>query len=280
MLKFRNVTFSYPGTKRPVLEDLSFSVQPGSFTAVIGASGSGKSTLLRLLNGLEKPGSGTIELDGRNIYTLKNYASYMPQQDLLFPWLTVLENVMLPMTVQKVAKEKRKEAGMNALAQAGLSGWENARPSELSGGMRQRAAFARTLCAGADLLLLDEPFSALDAITRLDMQEWLYSQWQQLHKTIVFITHDVDEAVFLAQEILVMKGRPVRQINSYMVPEKPAQASGKSRENYLEESALLKRDLLEALREDARKRDLFNQGNPNDISGREMSASCAKVCRS
>ena len=244
MLNFCNVTFQYPDTSAPVMQDLSFSVEQGSFTAVVGASGSGKSTLLKLLNGLLQPVEGCIELDGKDVHTLKNYASYMPQQDLLFPWLTVLENVMLPMTVQKLPKDKRREAGMRALAQAGLSGWEDRKPSELSGGMRQRAAFARTLCVGADLLLLDEPFSALDAITRLEMQEWLRSQWQQLHKTIIFITHDVDEAIFLSQEILVLKGRPVRQIQSYQVPDKAQQSP--------EKQALLKQELLKELREDAK----------------------------
>ena len=234
MLTFRDVTFQYPNTTVPVLEGISFSIEQGSFTAVIGSSGSGKSTLLRLLNGLEHPQIGSIELDGRNIDSMQNYASYMPQQDLLFPWLSILENVMLPMTIRKVPKETRKEQGMLALRQAGLEDWAQRKPSELSGGMRQRAAFARTLCAGTDLLLLDEPFSALDAITRLEMQEWLRSQWQQLGKTILFITHDVDEALFLAQKILVLKGTPVCRVNAFPVPAGDA--------------ANLKQQLLEQLR--------------------------------
>ena len=237
MLTFNNVTFQYPNAQAPVLDGVSFAVEQGSFTAVIGASGSGKSTILRLLNGLERPQEGTIELDGRDIYTMQDYASYMPQQDLLFPWLSILENVMLPMTVRKMPKAERRKAGMQALKQAGLEEWADRKPSELSGGMRQRAAFARTLCAGTDLLLLDEPFSALDAITRLEMQEWLRSQWQQLGKTILFITHDVEEAMFLSQKILVLQGSPVKNIETCVVPETDREG--------------LKQQLIDHLRKDA-----------------------------
>ena len=218
MLTFDHVTFQYENAEKPVLNDISFSAEKGSFTAIIGASGSGKSTIFRLLNCLEMPDKGKIQIDHTDIHQLSNYSSYMPQQDLLFPWLSVEENVMLPMTVRKVSKAERKLRAGEMLKQVGLSDWAEKKPKELSGGMKQRASFARTLCVGADLLLLDEPFSALDSITRISLQEWLREQWKELGKTILFITHDVEEAIFLSQRILVLSGQPVNEIKEYEVP--------------------------------------------------------------
>lgn len=218
MLRFENVSFRYQNSNEPIIKDLSFAAETGSFTALIGASGSGKTTLFRLINKLETPECGSILVNDTNIRQLKNYTSYMPQQDLLFPWLTVEENVMLPMTVQRVAKAEKKERARQMLKQVGLLEWADKKPAELSGGMRQRVAFARTLCVGADILLLDEPFSALDSITRIGLQEWLLEQWRQLGKTILFITHDVEEAIYLSQRILVLTGRPVTKAEEYVVP--------------------------------------------------------------
>ncbi len=218
MLRFENVSFQYQNSNEPIIKDLSFAAETGSFTAIIGASGSGKTTLFRLLNKLEIPENGSILVNDTDIRQLNNYTSYMPQQDLLFPWLTVEENVMLPMTVQKVAKAEKKERARQMLKQVGLLKWADKKPGELSGGMRQRVSFARTLCVGADILLLDEPFSALDSITRIGLQEWLLEQWRQLGKTILFITHDVEEAIYLSQKILVLTGRPAANAEEYIVP--------------------------------------------------------------
>lgn len=218
MLRFNNISFQYQNSDEPIIKDLTFTAETGSFTAMIGASGSGKTTLFRLLNKLEISDSGSILVDDTDIRQLNNYTSYMPQQDLLFPWLTVEENVMLPMTVQKVAKAEKKERARQMLKQVGLLEWADKKPRELSGGMRQRVSFARTLCVGADILLLDEPFSALDSITRIGLQEWLLEQWRQLGKTILFITHDVEEALYLSQRILVLTGRPVTNAEEYVVP--------------------------------------------------------------
>ncbi len=218
MLRFENVSFRYQNSNEPIIKDLSFAAETGSFTAIIGASGSGKTTLFRLLNKLEIPENGSILVNDTDIRQLNNYTSYMPQQDLLFPWLTVEENVMLPMTVQKVAKAEKKERARQMLKQVGLLRWADKKPGELSGGMRQRVSFARTLCVGADILLLDEPFSALDSITRIGLQEWLLEQWRQLGKTILFITHDVEEAIYLSQKILVLTGRPAANAEEYIVP--------------------------------------------------------------
>ena len=178
----------------------------GSFHCIIGVSGCGKSTIFRLTNGLLQPKSGVILVEGKPIVGQKHYCGYMPQKDLLFPWRTVGENLALPLEIhgRATSKAQRRELVDAALADVGLAGCRDKRPEELSGGMRQRAAFARTMLTGSDLLLLDEPFSALDFLTRISMQEWLLDQWEQHKKTILFITHDVEEAVFLSGSVLTV----------------------------------------------------------------------------
>ncbi len=204
MLEFQDVSFRYPSDSYSMMEHLHFSVEEGSFVSIIGPSGCGKSTLFRLINGLEQPQSGQITVKGVPISKLKSYAGFMPQKDLLFPWRTVEENICLPMELQKADRAAKEEACKKVLQQVGLTGIEKKYPSELSGGMRQRVSFARTLLTGADMLLLDEPFSALDFFTRIEMQEWLLHQWEQMKKTILFITHDVEEALFLSKTVYVI----------------------------------------------------------------------------
>lgn len=250
MLEFQNVSFTYPGAEGPIMKDLSFTVEAGSFVSIIGASGSGKSTLFRLLNSLETIQNGRITVNGTDIQKLSHYTSYMPQQDLLFPWRNVEKNVMLPMQVQKVPKDVQKKTAAEMLARVGLTDWAKAYPRELSGGMRQRVSFARTLCAGSNLLLLDEPFSALDSITRISLQEWLREQWDTLDKTILFITHDVEEAIFLSEKILVLTGQPVTGLKEFTVP-LPAK---RSRDMLLKpEIQELKETLVGMLRSEAAK---------------------------
>ncbi len=219
MLRFENVTFSYPQDSQPTLSGLSFEVPKGGFVSLIGASGCGKSTIFRIVCGLLKAQSGSITVGGRPIGEQKQYCGYMPQRDLLFPWRSVEENVCLPMELQGgIPKDRMRGLAREALRTAGLEGWEDKSPAELSGGMRQRAAFARTLMTGSDLLLLDEPFSALDYLTRISMREWLLQQWEQDKKTIFFITHDVEEAIFLSSEILVADTWPITQLKRVTVP--------------------------------------------------------------
>ena len=211
MLTFDNVRFQYAVEDFSIIDHLSFEVQDGEFVSIIGASGCGKSTIFRLVNKLLTPASGVIRVDGESIETKKNYCGYMPQQDLLFPWRTVRENLMLPMEIQGgYSKEQMQKKADDALRSVGLADWGDKTPKELSGGMRQRAAFARTVLTGSDLLLLDEPFSALDYLTRLSMREWLLEQWEKEKKTVVFITHDVEEAIILAQRVIIMSARPGR----------------------------------------------------------------------
>lgn len=219
MLTFDRVSYQYPGEDFDIIDGLSFDVKPGSFHCILGVSGCGKSTILRLTNGLLPPKGGVIRINGTPAGGQGSYCGYMPQKDMLFPWRSVGENLALPLEIQRrLNKKERRERIEAALADVGLSGCADKRPGELSGGMRQRAAFARTMLTGSDLLLLDEPFSALDFLTRISMQEWLLEQWQKTRKTILFITHDVEEALFLSSSVLVVEETPVRALREIPVP--------------------------------------------------------------
>ena len=218
-LEFEHVSYQYPSEDFDIIDDLSFSVEPGSFHCIIGVSGCGKSTIFRMTNGLLQPKSGTIRVGGKPIGEQKHYCGYMPQKDLLFPWRTIGENLALPLEIMGgYSRAERRERIDDALADVGLEGCRDKMPDELSGGMRQRAAFARTMLTGSDLLLLDEPFSALDFLTRISMQEWLLGQWEKHKKTILFITHDVEEAVFLSGSVLAVTSTPIHTLTEVPVP--------------------------------------------------------------
>ncbi len=219
MLEIKDLCFTYKGENFPTIDKLSVSIETGEFVCVIGPSGCGKSTIFKLINGLLKPESGSILVGGEDIAKSKSYCGYMPQRDLLMPWRNVLENVRLPLEIKKeLSKKEMDEAAEDALTKVGLKGMGKKAPYELSGGMRQRAAFARTMLTGCDLLLLDEPFSALDYLTRLSLREWLLEQWERDHKTIVFITHDVEEAVFLSNRVLAVTKFPISELKSVEIP--------------------------------------------------------------
>ncbi len=219
MLCFEGVSYQYPGDSRALIDHLSFEIKPGSFHCLLGVSGCGKSTVFRLTTGLLRPREGRILVGGTPVDSLKGPCGYMPQKDMLFPWRTVGENVGLPLEIRgKASREEIRRQAEEALKQVGLSGCADKRPDELSGGMRQRAAFARTMLTGRDLLLLDEPFSALDFLTRLSMQEWLLDQWRKSRKTILFITHDVEEALFLSSSVLMVTETPITHLEEIPVP--------------------------------------------------------------
>ncbi len=201
-------SFAVYGRPVPVLREVDFHAREGELVGVIGPSGCGKSTLLNIIAGLEQPDGGTVELDGRPAPHRLGMVGYMQQKDLLMPWRSVLDNVVLGL---EIAGVRRREARRRALALVdafGLSGYEEQYPNTLSGGMRQRAAFLRTVLVERDVMLLDEPFGALDALTRTQMQEWLLGLWEMLGKTIVMVTHDVDEALLLSDRVYVLTPRP------------------------------------------------------------------------
>ncbi|MEG1593931.1 MAG: ATP-binding cassette domain-containing protein, partial [Oscillibacter sp.] len=187
MLKLQDLSYRYPGEEADTVSGLCLAVEPGSFHCIVGVSGCGKSTIFRLINGLLPPSAGTIEVGGRAIGGQKQYCGYMPQKDLLFPWRSVGQNLALPLEIRGgLSPREIRERVEAALLDVGLANCGDKWPEELSGGMRQRAAFARTTLVQSDLLLLDEPFSALDFLTRITMQEWLMDQWQTHRKTILF----------------------------------------------------------------------------------------------
>ena len=246
ILRFDNVSYQYPGEDFDIIDGLSFSVEPGSFHCIVGVSGCGKSTIFRMINGLLPPKAGTISVNGKPITAREHYCGYMPQKDMLFPWRTIGENLALPLEIQRgYTKAQQRDMIDAALADVGLDGCRDKRPDELSGGMRQRAAFARTMLTGSDLLLLDEPFSALDFLTRISMQEWLLEQWQRHRKTILFITHDVEEAIFLSSSVLVVEKTPIHALREIPVP----MSYPRTRQDLIRpEVAALREQLVEMLR--------------------------------
>jgi ABC-type nitrate/sulfonate/bicarbonate transport system ATPase subunit len=201
-------TFVGNGRAVPALRDFSLKVMPGEFVTVIGASGSGKSTLFNLCAGLLEPDEGYIELDGSRPQSRLGLLGYMPQRDMLLPWRSVLDNVLLPKDIKRVPRAESRKEALAMFHRFGLESFERDYPSSLSGGMRQRAALLRTWLTGCDTLLLDEPFGALDALSRKELQDWLLKVWQEFGRTVVFITHDVEEAVYLADRVVVLSARP------------------------------------------------------------------------
>jgi len=192
----------------PALAPVDMIARPGELVSIVGPSGCGKSTLFGIIAGLEEPTDGRILIDGKDRSGETGLVGYMLQKDMLMPWRTILSNVTLGLEVQGVKKEHAVAAALPLLEEYGLGGYTNAKPAQLSGGMRQRAALLRTLLFNRQIMLLDEPFGALDAQTRLQMQLWLLEVQAAFHKTIVFVTHDIDEAVLLSDRIYVMQGRP------------------------------------------------------------------------
>ena len=211
-LEVRSVSkyFRRDGKIVHALDETSLTVARGRFVSIIGPSGCGKSPLFNVIAGLAKPSTGDVIANGASILGKPGYVGYMLQKGLLLPWRTILDNIILGMEVRDVPRKTAIARAMPLIERYGLTGFEQHYPHELSGGMRQRASLLRTMLYDRDIVLLDEPFGALDAQTRLIMQSWLLDVWSDLQKTILFVTHDIDEAIFLSDEIHVFSARPGR----------------------------------------------------------------------
>src|SRR6201993_3462859 len=207
-----SMTFKTPTGAFHALAPVTLSIPQGRFVSLIGPSGCGKSTIFNIIAGLLEPSGGRVMIDGADATGTIGRVGYMLQKDLLLPWRTVLDNVILGMEIQGVPLRAARERALALLRRYGLAGFEDQYPSALSGGMRQRAALLRTLLIDTDVILLDEPFGALDAQTKLQMQEWLLQLWGDFGKTVVFVTHDIEEAIYLSDAVHVMGTRPGRII--------------------------------------------------------------------
>ncbi len=211
-LEVRNVTKVYISEEGEIkaLEDINLDVKPGEFLCIIGPSGCGKTTLLRMIAGLEYPTSGEIILDGKEVKGPSSDRGMVFQEFSLFPWRTVLKNVEFGLQMRNIKSKERHAIAERYIELVGLRGFEKHYPYELSGGMKQRVAIARALATEPSILLMDEPFGSVDAQTRNILQEELLQIWKRTEKTILFVTHSVDEAVYLADRVVVMSARPGR----------------------------------------------------------------------
>ncbi|WP_338447965.1 ABC transporter ATP-binding protein [Niallia oryzisoli] len=213
LLSLTSITKNF-GSKK-IIDHLSLDIQAGEFVSILGPSGSGKSTLFHLIGGIFNPDEGEIQLHGKRINGQRGSISYMPQSPSLLPWRTVLQNVLLG---QELQGKKDVDTAVKMIEKAGLSGYANAYPLQLSGGMKQRVSFIRALLSPQPVICLDEPFSALDELTRLDMQKWLLSMWDEHRRTILFVTHNIDEALFMSDRIVVMSAQPASITAEFSLP--------------------------------------------------------------
>jgi NitT/TauT family transport system ATP-binding protein len=244
MLEIRSFSKSFDG--RPVFSDFSLSAERGSFTVLLGPSGCGKSTFFDLLMGVLPRDGGCLAIDGREIPDLRGAAAYMTQKDLLLPWKTLAENALLPVTVKRTPTEEDRRRTEDLFSLLGLSGREDFFPGQVSGGMAQRCALARTILFDAPVALMDEPLSALDAITRRTLRGLLLLLQSRFGRTILMVTHDVEEALLLADSILLLSPPPMR-ILEVLRPE----GTKESREDSPSFSGM-KRSILDLLREGSR----------------------------
>ncbi|MDY5730847.1 MAG: ABC transporter ATP-binding protein [Eubacteriales bacterium] len=217
MIEVQGVSALYQGQNQETLalDKLSFSIQQGDFVVLLGPSGCGKSTLLKLIAGFEKPSCGTVQMHGKDIQSPGRDRGVVFQTTNLYPWLTVEQNIAYGLRVAKLDKKYIEPRVQAILQKIGLLNYAKHYPFELSGGMRQRVAVARTLIIQPEILLMDEPFGALDAITRVSMQKFVRSLWQQEKQTILFVTHDIDEALLLGTRVLVMSKGPGRILQEF-----------------------------------------------------------------
>ncbi|MEJ0017720.1 MAG: ABC transporter ATP-binding protein [Acetobacteraceae bacterium] len=212
-----SIRLATPSGGLTVATDLSLSIAAGSFVTIVGPSGCGKSTLLNMAAGLLFSPAGEVRVFGERLTGINRHAAYLFQQDALLPWRTVIDNIMLGPVLQKCPRAEARENARGWMAKVGLTGFENQFPYQLSGGMRKRAALAQSLIVDPRILLMDEPFSALDIQTRQIMENELLALWQETGKTVMFITHDLEEAIALADQVVVLSARPARVKGIYPV---------------------------------------------------------------
>lgn len=216
-LKVSNVTKSFDGKK--IIENISIEIHEKELVSLLGVSGGGKTTLFNVISGLIPPDSGSVLLDGEDITSKPGNVSYMLQKDLLLPYRTVEDNVALPLLIRGEKKKTAREKVQPYFAEFGLEGTQKKYPAQLSGGMRQRAALLRTYMFSDRLALLDEPFSALDTLTKSAMHRWYLNVMEQIHLSTVFITHDIDEAILLSDRIYILGGKPGRIVDEIRIAE-------------------------------------------------------------
>ena len=220
LLELNDVTVSFQspdGSRMTALRDMSLSVEQGELVALVGPSGCGKSTALNVLAGQVRPVSGQVRLAGEPVKGVSPSVGYISQADTLLPWRTVLDNVALAMELRGVEKRERREAARGLMARMGLSGFEDNYPRELSGGMKKRAAIARVLAVDPAILMMDEPFGPLDALTKEKLQDEILALWESTGCTILYVTHDLTEAITLADRGVLMSARPGRVVREYPI---------------------------------------------------------------
>lgn len=234
----------------PVLDGVSLKVEQGEFVSIVGPSGCGKSTLFQIVGGLVQPDAGEVWMNGQQVTGERGHISFMPQQPALFPWRTIEDNVILAQEVKGMSKKEARAEAREWIAKVGLSGFEQAYPHMLSGGMQQRAAFLRALLSPEELMCLDEPFSALDTLTRSDMQRWLLDIWEENRRSILLITHNIEEALLLSNRIYVFSSRPGSVLEVIDVPfPRPRKEEITEDPTFLR----LKRELSDWMKEEQRK---------------------------
>lgn len=245
ILQAEGITKSYNG--QTILQDVSLTLAPKELVCLLGVSGAGKTTLFNALSGLERPDDGRVLLRKEDITGVPGKISYMLQKDLLLPHKKVADNVALPLLIQGMERKKAREIALGHFPRFGLEGTEDQYPAQLSGGMRQRAALLRTFLGSSGVALLDEPFSALDALTKREIHQWYMGMMDQLDLATLFITHDIDEAVLLSDRILILAGRPGRITTELVIqPPRPRDMSFTLSEEFLDS----KRKILDLLRID------------------------------
>lgn len=238
-LEIKNVSAEYSG--KQIITNVNFSVADGEFVSILGESGSGKSTLLKVISGILPAARGEIFVDDEKVTKISKHFAYMPQDDLLLPWWNIMQNVCLAARISGDLPTAEKRA-TELLEEFGLAEYKNSYPKELSGGMRQRIAFLRTALSSADIWMLDEPFAALDVITRGELQDWLLDLRKKISNTVLMVTHDIEEAIYLSDKIYIIRGTPSKIVKEIQI------STDYRNRQWLYEQGNLKKDIFEAIK--------------------------------